>query len=102
MKLIKVPNLFTVNKAPRCLPCYISPLPGYNTNLGRSRLLRLLVLVIRRDVDTGRASLFTYACTEFSSPIPYLGRKLFLSSDWTAAQPSTNLVPRSFFPWERG
>ena len=67
MKFIKVPNLFTVNKTPRCLPCYISPLPGYNTSLGRSRLLRLLVLVIRRDVDTGRAStLFTYACTEFS------------------------------------
>ena len=65
MKLIKVPNLFTVNKAPRCLPCYISPLPGYNTSLGRSRLLRLPVLVIR-DVDTGRASLFTYTCTEFS------------------------------------
>lgn len=65
MKLIKVPNLFTVNKTPRCLPCYISPLPGYNTSLGRSRLLRLLVLVIRRDVDTGGASLFTYTCTEF-------------------------------------
>ena len=65
MKLIKIPNLFTVNKTQRCLPCYISPLPGYNTSLGRSGLLRLLVLVIRWDVDTGRASLFTYTCTEF-------------------------------------